>query len=71
MATSKNTVKIADKLIKVNDNFSVYRYDNGYGIEISGRGYNDDDDWTTVKLVCNNVDDLIVLIKEATTLPVD
>lgn len=64
------TVKIADKLVKVNDSFAVYRYDNGYGIEISGRGH-DDDEWATVKLVCNSIDDLIALIKEATTLPLD
>ena len=69
MATVKKVVKIADKLTKVNDNFTVYRYDNGYVIEIGGRDI--DEDWATVKLVCNNIDDLILLIKEATTLPLD
>jgi len=50
------------KLVKVNDSFSVYRYDNGWMVEVSGNDKKDD--WKTVKVVCNTEDDLIALIKE-------
>jgi len=54
---------------KVSDNFTIYRYDNGYMIEICGR--NKDEDWVTAKVVCTNVDELIELVKESLTLPID
>ena len=44
-------------------------YDNGYMFEISGR--NEDEDWTTAKIVCNNIDELVALIKEASSMPRD
>lgn len=50
------------KLAKVNDSFSVYRYDNGWMVEISGQ--DKEDDWKTAKIMCNTEDDLIALIKE-------
>jgi len=37
MATKKSVSKISDKLTKVNENFTVQMYDNGYMFEISGR----------------------------------
>ena len=30
-------MNLENKLAKVNDNFTVYMYDNGYMLEISGR----------------------------------
>jgi len=62
-------IKLNDKLAKVNDSFSVNMYDNGYMFEISGR--NEDEDWTTAKIVCNNIDELVALIKEASSMPRD
>ena len=50
------------KLAKVNDSFSVYRYDNGWMVEVSGRDKKED--WKTSKVMCNTEDDLIALIKE-------
>ena len=50
------------KLAKVNDSFSVYRYDNGWMVEVSGR--DEKEDWKTSKVMCNTEDDLIALIKE-------
>jgi hypothetical protein len=50
------------KLAKVNDSFTVNRYDNGWMVEVSGN--NKKDDWTTVKVVCNTEEDLVALIKE-------
>ena len=62
-------IKLSDKLVKVNDSFSVNLYDNGYMFEVSGR--NEDEDWATAKIVCNNLDELVALIKEATNMPRD
>lgn len=50
------------KLVKVNDNFSINRYDNGWMVEVSGNDKKDD--WKTVKVVCNSEDELVALIKE-------
>ena len=69
MATAKKVTKIADKLEKVSDSFTVYRYDNGFGIEISGR--DSENDWTNAKIVCTSLADLNILIGEATSLPLD
>jgi len=58
--------KISDKLTKVNDNFTVNMYDNGFMIEVGGR--NSEDDWASVKLTVQTLDELLVLIKEAASL---
>lgn len=50
------------KLAKVNDSFTINRYDNGWMVEVSGN--NKKDDWATVKVVCNTEEDLVALIKE-------
>lgn len=50
------------KLTKVNDSFTVNRYDNGWMVEISGR--NKKDDWSTTKVLCNTEAELFDLIKE-------
>lgn len=54
------------KLAKVNDSFSVYRYDNGWMVEVGGRDKKED--WKTCKIVCNTEEELITLIKEYNTL---
>ena len=58
--------KISDKLSKVNDNFTVNMYDNGFMVEIGGR--DEEDDWKNAKILCNTLEDLIAVITEATTL---
>ena len=40
-----------NKLAKVNDSFTVNRYDNGFMAEVSGRDKKED--WKTVKAICN------------------
>lgn len=57
-------MKLNDKLNKVNDNFNVYMYDNGYMFEISGR--NEHDEWATAKILCSSIEELFELIQEAT-----
>ena len=66
-STKKSISKIADKLVSVNDSFTVYTYDNGYMLEIGGKDSNDE--WPTAKIVCNTVEELLVLVKEAVDLP--
>ena len=51
-----------NNLTKVNDSIVVNRYDNGWMVEVSGR--NQEDDWTTVKLVCTSEEGLHALIHE-------
>jgi hypothetical protein len=57
----KQMAKI-NKLVKVNDNISVNRYDNGWMVEINGRDKKDD--WKSVKVMCASEDELFALIKE-------
>ena len=57
------------KLVKVNDSFTVCRYDNGWMVEIGGR--NKKDDWATAKIMCSTEDELIALIKEYNTMDIN
>jgi hypothetical protein len=59
---------ISDKLVKVNENFTINRYDNGFMIEVGGR--DDNDDWKSAKVIVGTEDELIEVIKEALSLPV-
>jgi hypothetical protein len=65
-APKKQVKKISDKLSKVNDSLTINLYDNGYMVEVSGRGL--DDDWTNVKILCANLDEVTALLKEASDL---
>ena len=57
------------KLLKVNESFTINRYDNGWMVEIGGR--NKKEDWATTKTLCNTEDELLALIKEYNTLELD
>ena len=50
------------KLAKVNDNFIINRYDNGWMVEVSGR--REDDDWVTTKVLCMSEEEVFNLIRE-------
>lgn len=65
----KSISKISDKLSKVSDSFTIQMYDNGFMFEISGR--NSEEDWRSVKILCNNQEQLISLINEAAEMPRD
>jgi hypothetical protein len=69
MATKKSVSKISDKLTKVNENFTVQMYDNGYMFEISGRDA--DNDYKTAKIMVTTVTQLIALIEEAAEMERD
>jgi hypothetical protein len=66
--TTKTTSRLSN-LTKVNESFTIYRYDNGYMIEVGGR--DDENDWKTHKLICTTRDELFEVITEALDLPKD
>lgn len=61
--------KISDKLVKVNESFTVNMYDNGYMVEIGGKDKKED--WKTSKTMVTTVDELLALIKEITDMERD
>jgi len=64
--TEGSVKKLSDKLVKVNENFSINMYDNGYMIEVGGR--DDEDNWKTSKIIVDTVEELLVLVREATEI---
>jgi len=69
MPKPKTINKLSDKLIKVSESFTVNMYDNGYMIEVSGR--NSQGDWSTAKIMVNNLAELTALITEAAEMERD
>ena len=69
MATEKSVSTLSDKLTKVNENFSINMYDNGFMIEVGGK--NKKDEWTTAKIMCSNIEQLVALVQEACTMERD
>ena len=69
MAKKQVVNKIADKLAKVNDNFNVQMYDNGFMFEISGK--DSEGEWKTAKIMCNTMAALTALVEEAADMPRD
>ena len=64
--TAGSVNKLSDKLTKVNENFTINMYDNGYMIEVGGR--DDEDNWKTAKILVSTVEELLVLVREATEI---
>lgn len=58
--------KKLNKLAKVNETFTINRYDNGFMIEIGGR--DNTGDWKNCKILCNTGDELFEVIKEALSM---
>ena len=63
MATAKTVNKLGDKLVKVNDSFSINMYDNGFMVDVGGR--NKKSDYVSAKIVCSTVDEVLSLVREA------
>jgi hypothetical protein len=61
--------KKLNKLAKVNESFTVNRYDNGYMIEVGGR--DTESDWKTCKILCTTEEELFEVIKEALSMELD
>lgn len=65
----KPITKVSDKLTKVNECVNVYFYDNAYMVEVSGR--DSKDDWSNVKLVCRDLNEVQTALAEVDSLPKD
>ena len=63
MATAKSVSKLSDKLTKVNELFTINMYDNGYMVEAGGR--NKKGDYVNAKILCNTLDEMLALVREA------
>lgn len=57
------------KLTKVNESFTVYRYDNGFMIEVGGRDKKND--YKTLKVLCATESELFETIKETLSMELD
>ncbi len=62
-------VKLGQYFKSLNECINVNRYDNGYMVELSGR--DKDDEWPTKKIICKDLDEVIDLLKQAQTLPLN
>lgn len=62
----KSVTKLSDKLTHINENFTVYMYDNGFMFEAGGK--DDDENWKTAKIMVTTIDELIALVREATEM---
>ena len=62
----KQVNKISDKLTKVNESFTINMYDNGFMVEVSGR--DEDDEWKNAKIMVSTVEQLIEVVKDATSM---
>ena len=60
-------MKIKEKLTKVDEEMTITKYDNGYFVNVSG--VNEDDDWSSAKILCLNFADLLELVSEFDKLP--
>ena len=60
-------MKVSDKLAKVGEAAQVYFYDNGFMVEVSGR--DDQDDWKTAKIMCNTIEEVSDILKDASLMP--
>ena len=62
----KKISTLSDKLMKVNESFTIYMYDNGFMIEVGGR--DSEDEWKTAKVLVGDEDALIALVREAVNM---
>ncbi len=70
MPKAKVTVsKVSDKLTKVNENFSVNMYDNGFMLEVSGKDA--DGEYKTAKIMVATGEQLVALIAEVVEMERD
>lgn len=69
MATSKPVTRVSDKLTKVNESFTINRYDNGFMFEVGGR--NKKGDYKTAKIMVSTVDELVALVRESAEMELD
>jgi hypothetical protein len=69
MATAKAVKSFGDKLIKINESYTINRYDNGYMVEAGGR--NKKGDYVSAKILCNTLNEVLALVQEAGEMDLD
>jgi hypothetical protein len=69
MATAKTVKSFSDKLTKINESYTINRYDNGFMVEAGGR--NKKGDYVNAKILCNTLDEVLSLVKEAGEMDLD
>ena len=69
MATAKTVTKLGDKLVKINESYTIYLYDNGYMVEAGGR--NKKGDYVNAKIMCSTLEEVLSLVKEADDMDLD
>ena len=69
MASKATVSKISDKLAKINENYTVNMYDNGYMFEVSGRDKKGE--YKSAKIMCTTTEQLVELVKEAADMERD
>jgi hypothetical protein len=69
MATAKTVKSFGDKLIKISESYTINRYDNGFMVEAGGR--NKKGDYVNAKILCNTLDEVLSLVKEAGEMDLD
>jgi hypothetical protein len=52
---------LESKLTKSDESFTINIYDNGYMIEVGGR--NEEDDWSSAKILCSNIQEIYDVIE--------
>jgi hypothetical protein len=62
-------MKLKDKLAKCSDSLTVNLYDNGFMVEVSGR--DSDEDWKSAKIMCQTLEEVNAVIKEASQMERD
>jgi hypothetical protein len=63
---NKSITKVSDKLSKVSECVNIYFYDNAYMVEVTGR--DNKDDWSNIKLVCKDMDEVVKVLQEVESL---
>jgi hypothetical protein len=59
-------MKVSEKLAKVQESFTVYMYDNGFLVEVSGR--DSKEEWQTAKVMCTTWNEVVTVISEIPTM---
>lgn len=56
-------VKLSTVFSAVNDSVTVYRFENGWMVEVSGRDLAEEE-WPTKKIVCSDLKNVLTLLEE-------
>lgn len=63
---AKTVNKLSDKMVKISETLTINMYDNGFLVDANGR--NKKNDPISTKIVCNSIDEVIALVREASEM---